>query len=410
MRYRKKNRSGNCVALACFKAHDCLVSEYGDTLPNAVRANLEALVEIRDNAMHFLNAGSRPCDGDPRDQEQQPSRTTLRPSVSGLALISRGTRSPSAARLPWHAQAGGGVTLNVEERHTLQVPHEQHVRDRAYGDPSDDFNVALTMRSPRSPISGYTAIPIVQVPTEGALTINAVGMRKTSAVPAPRGSMTFPHRAAPAPLLRLLRANKKYHGLPGLLRRTPAPGAASGSQKSRRTGTKFNLTPTSQRSSTRPISAASRNPSPPFRPYRRQLGKQVESRSWLAVVAEAECLLVPDFISRSCAVPRCCPLCCPSGARRCPGWTASRVNGIEGQRKIGVKSATFGDHAGSAPQHPQQLPELRRPQRNGAGAALIEGRLLRCWGCRVAGINSRQKRASFARGLRGRGAFCCTIR
>jgi Protein of unknown function (DUF3644) len=51
MLYRKKNRSGNCVTDGLFKAHDCLVSDYGDTIPSAVRTNLEALVEIRDNAV-----------------------------------------------------------------------------------------------------------------------------------------------------------------------------------------------------------------------------------------------------------------------------------------------------------------------------------------------------------------------
>ena len=44
MLYRKKNRSGNCVTVGLFKAHDCLVSDYGDTIPSAVRTNLEGVV------------------------------------------------------------------------------------------------------------------------------------------------------------------------------------------------------------------------------------------------------------------------------------------------------------------------------------------------------------------------------
>ncbi|OHB55618.1 MAG: hypothetical protein A2Y07_09685 [Planctomycetes bacterium GWF2_50_10] len=53
--YRVQNRSGNYNTVGLFKALDLLISEYGDTIPAVVRHNLEALVEIRDNSIHFLN-------------------------------------------------------------------------------------------------------------------------------------------------------------------------------------------------------------------------------------------------------------------------------------------------------------------------------------------------------------------
>jgi len=53
--YRKKNRSGNYVSIGLFKALNRLVNDYGDRIDDLVRKNLEALTEIRDNAIHFLN-------------------------------------------------------------------------------------------------------------------------------------------------------------------------------------------------------------------------------------------------------------------------------------------------------------------------------------------------------------------
>ena len=55
--YRKTNRSGNSVVIGLYKALDHLVNEYGDRIDPRVRKNLEALTEIRDNAIHFFNKG-----------------------------------------------------------------------------------------------------------------------------------------------------------------------------------------------------------------------------------------------------------------------------------------------------------------------------------------------------------------
>ena len=40
----RKNRAGNNVTIGLFKAYDRLVSEYADTLDQAIRQNLEALI------------------------------------------------------------------------------------------------------------------------------------------------------------------------------------------------------------------------------------------------------------------------------------------------------------------------------------------------------------------------------
>jgi len=53
--YRKKNRAGNYMTLSLFQTHDRIVTFYKDNIDPAVRTNLEALVELRDNAIHFFN-------------------------------------------------------------------------------------------------------------------------------------------------------------------------------------------------------------------------------------------------------------------------------------------------------------------------------------------------------------------
>ena len=55
--YRKKNRSGNHSSIGLFKAHSRLVNDYGDSIEPVVLRNLEAITEVRDNAIHFLNKG-----------------------------------------------------------------------------------------------------------------------------------------------------------------------------------------------------------------------------------------------------------------------------------------------------------------------------------------------------------------
>ena len=54
--YRVKNRSGNCCTISLFKAYGIVITDHDDAIPNVVHDNIEALVEVRDNAVHFMNA------------------------------------------------------------------------------------------------------------------------------------------------------------------------------------------------------------------------------------------------------------------------------------------------------------------------------------------------------------------
>lgn len=49
------NRTGNTISINLFKAYDTLINDYGDKFNPVIRKNIEALVEVRDNSVHFMN-------------------------------------------------------------------------------------------------------------------------------------------------------------------------------------------------------------------------------------------------------------------------------------------------------------------------------------------------------------------
>ncbi len=54
--YLKRNRSGNPMTIDATRCANLLEAQFGVDIPPAVRANLDAMTEIRDNAAHFMNA------------------------------------------------------------------------------------------------------------------------------------------------------------------------------------------------------------------------------------------------------------------------------------------------------------------------------------------------------------------
>jgi hypothetical protein len=53
--YRKLNRSENPMSISMYEAYRIISEEYGLKIEKAVKENLEALTEIRDNSIHFIN-------------------------------------------------------------------------------------------------------------------------------------------------------------------------------------------------------------------------------------------------------------------------------------------------------------------------------------------------------------------
>lgn len=139
-RQRRRNRSGNHVTIGLFKALDLLVQHYGDDLPTALRSNLEVLVEMRDNSVHFFNSASSLIH---RLHEVAAAcvKNYVHASQRWFALDLSDYRiflmPLSFVGAP---QLVEGIALNAEERHFVQylaqvVP--------ANDDPADDFNVAV---------------------------------------------------------------------------------------------------------------------------------------------------------------------------------------------------------------------------------------------------------------------------
>jgi len=55
IRHAVKNRSGNPRSIGLFEAYRIIVEDYGVKIDKAVKDNLVALTEIRDNSIHFVN-------------------------------------------------------------------------------------------------------------------------------------------------------------------------------------------------------------------------------------------------------------------------------------------------------------------------------------------------------------------
>lgn len=58
-RYVKRNRAGNPLTIGLDRCVNVLTGTYSIAIDDAVRANIEALTEVRDNAAHFMNASPR---------------------------------------------------------------------------------------------------------------------------------------------------------------------------------------------------------------------------------------------------------------------------------------------------------------------------------------------------------------
>ncbi len=54
-KYIVTNRSGTPVSIGLLKAYDILINEYGDKIDPVIRKNIEALIEVRNNSVHFIN-------------------------------------------------------------------------------------------------------------------------------------------------------------------------------------------------------------------------------------------------------------------------------------------------------------------------------------------------------------------
>jgi hypothetical protein len=175
---RKKNRAGNNVTVGLFKAHDRLVNEYKDTVDTAIRKNLEALVEVRDNAIHFFNADLGISAG-----IHEIGAAALKNYIAAVRQwfavdLSRYQIVLMPLAFLSQTRSAEGVVLNAEERHFLQFLKE--LRNVPGDDAANDFNVALGIEVyvRRSKLPDATPVVVSNVPGAVVITFEEEDIRE----------------------------------------------------------------------------------------------------------------------------------------------------------------------------------------------------------------------------------------
>lgn len=141
--YKKKNRTGNDTSIGLFKAFDRLANDYADTINPVVKINLEALTEIRDNAVHFLNK-----EFELRKKVHEVGTANLKNYVNivrqwfGIGLSDFKLFLMPIAFLRDIGSAEG-VMLNTEERNLLE--YIKGLENEVDDDVANDFNLSLNI-------------------------------------------------------------------------------------------------------------------------------------------------------------------------------------------------------------------------------------------------------------------------
>lgn len=175
--YRKKNRSGTHLSVGLFAGFNRLVNDYGDTIPKAVRENLDLLCEVRDNAVHFLNKGF-----DMSKLVQEIGTANLR---NYLALFRRWFGTDLSVynfylmplAFVGHPTQVEAVTLNSEERKLIKFFRERIAADG--GVEEDEYSVALRVdvKFARSKYSAAQKVVVTNDPDATPVTLSEEDIR-----------------------------------------------------------------------------------------------------------------------------------------------------------------------------------------------------------------------------------------
>ena len=136
---RRRNRAGNLTTVGLFSAMDILAAEYGAAVDSSARKNLEALVEIRDNAVHFtLTVGIHEIGAASVKNYISAARQWFGENLSDKRLFLMPLAFVSGVAV------AEGLGLNAEERHLGE--YLDAMKSGETGSPDEkDFNVALTI-------------------------------------------------------------------------------------------------------------------------------------------------------------------------------------------------------------------------------------------------------------------------
>jgi hypothetical protein len=173
----KRNRSQNIMTIG---VENCIVEleKKGTSVPGPVRKNLEALMEIRDNAVHYLNAGPLLA-----KQVLEIGTASLRNFIElGKLWLDLDLSSYSLYLMPIGflptPESATGVTLSNDERNV--VNYLAGLMKEAHDDSVQDFHVSLDVNISfkRTTMAAATAVIISNNPDALPIAISEEDVRK----------------------------------------------------------------------------------------------------------------------------------------------------------------------------------------------------------------------------------------
>lgn len=177
-RYKKTNRAGNHVSIGLFKAFDRLKNKYGDSMPDTLRKNLEAITEVRDNAIHFVN-----CEAQLELEIQKLGTAAVVNYVNATRQwfgvdLSRYNffLMPLAFFRDFHTAQG--VSFNTHEQQLLD--YFSDLQSDGDGDDSSDFQLAIEIdvSIKRAGNSSLQPVRITNDPNALAITLDEEDIRE----------------------------------------------------------------------------------------------------------------------------------------------------------------------------------------------------------------------------------------
>jgi Protein of unknown function (DUF3644) len=173
----KRNRTGNVMTIgveACMVA----IEKAGTPVPAAVKANLEALTEIRDNAVHFINASPLLA-----KQVLEIGTASLRNFIElgklwlGLDLSSYSLYLMPIGFLP-AASTATGVTISNDEQNV--VNYLASLMNKPHDNTAPDYHVSLDVNISfkRTSTAAAAAVIVTNDPNAMPVTISEEDIRR----------------------------------------------------------------------------------------------------------------------------------------------------------------------------------------------------------------------------------------
>ena len=177
--YLKRNRSGNSLTIPLGRAIALLDGNAASRLDPAIKVNLDALTEIRDNAAHYVNAGSQLA-----KQVLEVGTAAIRNYITlTKKWFRRDLSQYSLFLMPLgflsQPNSATAVVLNRDERNLIAYLTKvaQHGRDTDDPDFHVSLNVSLSFQ--RSKVDSAAAVFITNDPGATPVSVSEEDIRKT---------------------------------------------------------------------------------------------------------------------------------------------------------------------------------------------------------------------------------------